>query len=296
MESKSDQPPLICIVGETASGKTALAIDLARQFGGEIIAADSRTLYKGMDIGTAKPTSQEILAVPHHLIDVTTPDKQITAAEYADLAKKAIDDISSRGKVPFLVGGAGLYVDAVLYDFAFLEAPDLKLRERLQSMTVEQLQSELLEQGIPLPENERNPRHLMRKIETKGEPASQQESRPNTLIIAIDVDREVLRERVTRRTDQMLEQGLAQEASSLFDHYGADCPALQTIGYREFLPYIAGTATISDVRGAIIQGTMGLAKRQRTWFRRNKSIHHICKKEESVDLVTTFLNKESIGL
>jgi tRNA dimethylallyltransferase len=296
MESKSDNSPLICIVGETASGKTALAIELALQFNGEIIAADSRTLYKGMDIGTAKPTSSELSAVQHHLIDITTPDKPITAAQYAELAKEAIAGVATRGHVPFLVGGTGLYIDAVLYDFAFLHPPDLSLRERLQAMSVEELQSELIAKGIALPENERNPRHLMRKLETDGKVTSQRKLRSNTLIIAIDVDRNVLLDRVKRRTDRMLEQGLVEEASSLFDLYGTDCSVLQTIGYQEFLPYIAGQSSINDVRQAIIQGTMRLAKRQRTWFKRNKSIHYICKKEESVDLVTTFLNKESIGL
>jgi tRNA dimethylallyltransferase len=296
MESKSDNPPLICIVGETASGKTALAIELALQFNGEIIAADSRTLYKGMDIGTAKPTSSELSAVPHHLVDITTPDKPITAAQYAERAKEAIAGVATRGHVPFLVGGTGLYIDAVLYDFAFLHPPDPNLRERLQAMSVEELQSELIAKGIALPENERNPRHLMRKLETDGKATSQRKLRPNTLIIAIDVDRDILLDRVTRRTDRMLEQGLAKEASSLFDLYGTDCSVLQTIGYQEFLPYIAGQSSIDDVRQAIVRGTMRLAKRQRTWFKRNKSIQYICKKEESVDLVTTFLNKEPVGL
>ena len=295
MESKPDQPPLIAIVGETASGKTALAIDLAKQFNGEIIAADSRTVYKGMDIGTAKPVAEEQLAVRHHLIDIATPDKPISVADYAALAKEAIREIANRGKLPFLVGGTGLYVDATLYDFKFLAPPHPDLRRRLQDMTVDELQQELIRKGIPLPKNRRNPRHLMRQIETNGEVPARGPLRENTLLIALELDREELLLRVTQRTKSMLKAGLADEASSLFAHYGAECKALQTIGYQEFLSYFAGKATLADVEQAIVQGTMRLAKRQRTWFRRNKSIHHICKKEEAVDLVTTFLNKVSIA-
>lgn len=295
MESKSDQPPLIVVAGETASGKTALAIELAKQFNGEIIAADSRTIYKGMDIGTAKPTESERAAVPHHLLDITEPDRPLTVAEYTKLANQAIREIASRGKIPFLVGGAGLYIDAVIYGFTFLNAPDPQLRSRLQELSVEELQAELAERGIPLPANEKNPRHLMRQLETQGHPATRSDLRQNTLVLGMEVDREELRQRVTQRTDRMLEQGLAGEASTLFDQYGEECLALQTIGYQEFLPYFAGDASIESVRQAIIQNTMRYAKRQRTWFRRNKSMHPICKKEDSVDLVTTLLNKVPIA-
>lgn len=295
MEARSDQPPLICIVGETASGKTDLALELAGRFNGEIIAADSRTIYRGMDIGTAKPTIEERARTPHHLIDIVEPDWPITAAQYATLANQAISDAASRGKNPFLVGGSGLYIDAVVYGFDFMPPPDPALRARLQAMTIPELQAELASRDIPLPTNSNNPRHLMRKIETHGTKPRQHNLRSNTLLLALQIDRSELLARVIKRTESMLSAGLVQEASSLFDQYGKDCNALLTIGYRECLPYLQGKMGYEQLRQEIIRNTMRYAKRQRTWFRRNGNIQYICKTDEAVDLVTTFLNKESIA-
>lgn len=295
MEPESNQPPLICIVGETASGKTALAIELARRFGGEIIAADSRTIYKGMDIGTAKPTADEQRAVRHHLLDITTPDRPLTVAEYKALAEQKITEISSRGKVPFLVGGTGLYVDSVLFDYSFSGKADEAVRARLQRLSVEELQDELTKRGIALPANARNPRHLIRALETGGSPASKHELRKHTLVLGVEVDRQTLKARVAKRTDEMIAAGLAREVARLVEIYGAECQPLQTIGYQELIPYLAGTVDLGLVREAIINHTMQYAKRQRTWFRRNNSIHYIRSKEESVELVTTLLNKVPIA-
>lgn len=291
MESKPNPAPLIVIVGETGSGKTALAIELAKQFNGEIIAADSRTVYKGMDIGTAKATMEEQQGVPHYLIDVVDPDQEFTAADFKRLANQKILEIAAGGKLPIMVGGTGLYVDAVIYDYQFNNPPDAALRARLQQMTIDELQAEITQKGYVFPANERNPRHLMRVIETGGATAAKSDLRKNTLIISTSVDREVLRARMAQRVQQMLDLGYVDELKGLAEKYGWDAPGMQSPGYKVFRKYLGGETTLDEAKQALIHEHLQLAKRQRTWFRRNKSIHFIRKKEEAVELVTTFLNK-----
>jgi tRNA dimethylallyltransferase len=290
MESESIKPPLIVIVGQTASGKTALSLELAQQFRGEIIAADSRTIYKDMDTSTAKPTPAEQQLVKHHLLDIVTPDQPFSAAEFKRLANEAIGDISKRGKLAFMVGGSGLYVDAVLYDFAFEDKPDAALRSELAKLSIEELQQQLFEQGIPLPSNSRNPRHLIRAIETRGRTGSRSALRPNTLVLGLDVDAEVIRSNITRRVDVMIKQGLLTEIQRVATQYGWDAPGLQAPGFKAFRAYFDSDISLKEASERFTKNDMQLAKRQRTWFKRNKDIHWICKKEEAVDSITTFLN------
>ncbi|HEU4914104.1 MAG TPA: tRNA (adenosine(37)-N6)-dimethylallyltransferase MiaA [Candidatus Saccharimonadales bacterium] len=291
MESKPDPTPLIVIVGETASGKTALSIELAKLCKGEIIAADSRTIYRGLTIGTAKPTPQEMDGVPHHLLDVVSPDQYFSAADFKRLANEAIHEIFSRGRVPFIVGGTGLYVDSVIYDFTFRQPGNPGIREQLEGLSVEALQQILIKKGIDLPENARNPRHLIRRIETGGEEHARRPLRANTLILGLSIERDVLRERLEKRVQLMLGQGLVQEVKALAERYGWDAPGMQSPGYRTFRKYLEGECTLEDTCTLLVREHMHLAKRQRTWFKRNKDIHYISKKEEAVDLVTSFLNK-----
>lgn len=291
MESKSDHTPLIALVGETASGKTALAIELAKRFNGEIICADSRTVYRGMDIGTAKPTVAERDGVRHHLLDVVNPDDSFSVADFQELAKKAVKDIASRGHVPLLVGGTGLYVDAVLYDFTFRQAPDPQERERLQSMTVQELQTEIIERGLAMPENNQNPRHLARTIETDGVQPSHKILRQNTLVMGLSIDREVLRAKLIKRVDAMCEAGFIDEVRNMFAKYTSAIPALQAPGYKAFKAYLDGDSSLEEAKVLFVRNDYQLAKRQRTWFKRNKSIHWVTEQAEAVDLVTTFLNK-----
>jgi tRNA dimethylallyltransferase len=284
--------PLVVIVGETASGKSALALEIAEQFKGEIIAADSRTVYKGMDIGTAKPTREDQALIPHHLLDITTPDKPITVADFKKLANKAIDDISARGKLPILVGGTGLYIDAVIFDFQFNGvATDTALREQLSGLSVTELQNQLRGHGISLPENERNPRHLQRALETKGQRATRKPLRKNTLIIGLQPDREALQERISQRVDAMVEAGLVAEVGRLGKQYGWGTEVLRIPAYRTFREYVQKTISVQEAKEQCIKYDLALAKRQRTWFRRNESIHWLQEQSEAVDLITTFLNK-----
>lgn len=293
MESDSDNTPLAVLVGETASGKTALAIKLAKQFNGEIICADSRTIYRGMDIGTAKPTMHERDGVPHHLLDVVDPDQPFTVADFKRLALAAIDDISSRGRVPFLVGGTGLYIDAVIYDFDFSNPPDPIERARLQKMSVPELQQEIEQKGYSLPNNSQNPRHLMRVIETEGGVAQveNQELRPNTLLIGLIIDRDELKTKLRKRVQKMMADGLVQETKTLLQKYGADVQPLQSTGYKAIRRYLSGELSLDQAEADFVRNDNQLAKRQRTWFKRNKSIHWLSKQEEIADLITTFLNK-----
>jgi len=291
MEPGSDNPPLVVIVGETASGKSALALKLAQRFGGEIIAADSRTLYKGMNIGTAKPSKEDIALVPHHLINVAAPDRLISAAEFKLLAQTAIIDIAGRQKIPFLVGGTGLYIDAVLFDFSFGPKGEAAVRHRWQQLSVDALQAELKARDIALPANARNPRHLIRQLETGGRLRQDRQLRKNTLIIGLSIEKEELSQRITDRIEAMFERGLAQEVQELSHKYAWDYAPMRTIGYQEFEVFDSSAGSTDNLKALIKQHTLQYAKRQRTWFKRNKSIHWVNSEKKAVDLITTFLNK-----
>ncbi len=264
--------PLVVIVGETGSGKTALAIELARRFDGEIISADSRTIYKGMDIGTAKPTMAERAGVPHHGFDIVGPDGRFTAYDFQQLAYKMIDKISARGRLPIIVGGTGLYIDAVLYDFAFRPQASAEQRAALAALSVKQLQQAVVDQGLELPQNAQNPRHLTRLLEA-GAPPQQIKTIPDhTLILGLWTPREQLRQRIERRVDTMVAAGLIDEVRALRARYG-DIEALRAPGYNAFSAYIDGAIDLDEAKRQFVRSDMHLAKRQRTWFRREPSIH-----------------------
>lgn len=292
MVATSTVVPLIVVVGETASGKSALALDLAERFDGEIICADSWTVRREVNIGTAKPTKEEQDRVPHHLLDVVEPCADFTAAVFQDLAKKTIEDISSRGKLPIMVGGTGLYVDSVLFDFSFLPEPPKALREELDQLTREELLDRIEQKRLDITGiDTRNKRRLMRVLETEGARPTKGTFRPNTLLLGLRLSRKVLQARINARVDQQIKGGLEREVERLAQTYGWECEALKGIGYREWYEYFLGTQTLEETKERIIKSTMDLAKRQRTWFKRNKSIHWIQKQSEAVEIITTFLNK-----
>lgn len=291
MEPQPVNTPLVVIVGETASGKSSLALQLAQRFNGEIIAADSRTVYKGMNIGTAKPTLAERASVRHHLLDITSPNRPISAAQFKQLANHAIQDIRSRNKLPILVGGTGLYINAVVYDYVFAPKSNEVQRSLFEDMSIEDLQQYLLSHKIALPTNYKNKRHLVRQAETGGTPRQILTLPPRTIIIGVSRDREEMRQRIALRVEEMLKTGLEDEVRTLVAKYGWEPRALQTIGYQEFRPYINGEISYPEVEARIVHNTLQYAKRQRTWFKRNKDIHWICNTEEAIALVTTLLNK-----
>lgn len=251
--------PLIAVVGPTASGKTALAIELAKMFDGEIICADSRTVYKGLDIGTAKPTLAERRAIKHHLLDVVEPDEKFTVADFKKLATEAVRKITDQQRLPILTGGSGLYVDSFLFDYQF---------SRIDSER-----------------NPQNPRHLAEHV-----PQRKSKLRENTCIIGLQVPRDDLRHRISSRVEQMVASGLVEEVDRLKRKY-SHSKALDAPGYKAIANYLEGHISLDEAKALFIRNDMNLAKRQITWFKRNKSIHWVNNREEAVEIATTFLNK-----
>ena len=286
----TNNPPLVVIAGPTASGKSALALKLAERFGGEIVAADSRTIYRGMDIGTAKPTPEDQRAIPHHLLDMAAPDELITVADFQKMALSAINQIGRGRRLAIMVGGNGLYVDAVIYGFQFRKRQSIYEREWLEEAPIEELQQELAERGIDLPANVKNRRHLIGALEIGGVVKDERRLRPNTLVLGIDISKDELDARITSRVAGMFAQGLEVEVRGLVSRYGWTGQLPETIGYAEFRHYLSGELSHEQLIQDIALHTRQYAKRQKTWFKRNSDIHWISNPEEAVDLVTTFLN------
>ncbi len=286
--------PLVVVVGETASGKSALALDIAGRFNGEIIGADSWTVYKEFDIGTAKPSEAETAEIPHHLFDIADPLKGFNAAQFKRLANNAITDIHSRGRIPILVGGTGLYIDSVIYDFEFMEPGDPNERMRLNALSLDELLAAAEAAGVSLAGVDiNNKRRIVRALETNGQEPSSRELRENTILLGIQTERETLRANVIKRVDTMLELGLEREVKTLSGVYGWDIEPMKGIGYREWQDYFLGTQTLAQTRERIISSTMKLAKKQRTWFKRNNSIHWLANRDDYVAILTTLMNKKS---
>jgi tRNA dimethylallyltransferase len=268
--SQRETPPLIVITGPTASGKTGLALKLAERWGGEIICADSRTVYKHMDIGTAKPTTKEQSRVPHWLLDVVEPGQRFTAADFQRLAFAAIDDIRARGKIPFLVGGSGLYVDSVVLRFSFGPDADAAVRRELESKTVEELQSLLKKQHIALPENLRNKRYLIRSYE-KNNNSTSDDANPDihTHVVALTNDKQDLAQRIERRVKGFFDAGIVKETQHILDTYGADGEAFTGNIYPIVKDVIEGRLTQGEAETLCAARDRQLAKRQITWLKRH---------------------------
>ncbi len=281
--------PLIVIIGETASGKSALAIELAGRFNGEIICADSRTVYKGMDIGTAKPSSAEQGRVPHHLLDVVEPNQAYSVVDFQKQAEAAIEVIYKRGKLPIIVGGTGLYVDSLLFNFSFRDKADPELRAELEALPTEDLQKWIEEQGIEMPLNHLNRRHLVRAIETAGQPPKRQKLRANTLVLGLQLPKEDLEARIKKRVSKMVIAGLEAEVKALMEVYGWESEAMKAISYREWQSYFQGQNSLEETIQEIIIDTKRYAKRQRTWFRRHPFIQWLSTPDDAVKITEQFL-------
>ena len=291
MASEPNNSPLVVIVGETASGKSALALALAVQFNGEIVCADSWTVYEGFDIGTAKPSPAERELIRHHLLDVADPTKGFSAVEFQKLATRAINDIVSRGKLPIMVGGTGLYIDSVIYNYSFLPPSSPQLRAELNQLSLQALQDRVSKLGLDAEGIDmRNKRRIIRLIENNGVRPTKHALRPHTLLLGISVPPEMLQYRIEKRTEAMLQAGLEQEVAHLAESYGWEAEPMKGIGYREWQKYFTGEQDLQMTQQQIIRSSIELAKRQRTWFKRNKSIHWVSEQIEAVELVTTFLN------
>ena len=278
---------VIVICGPTASGKTALSIELAKQINGEIVSADSMQIYKDMDIGTAKPTQEEKQGIKHYLIDFVSPDERYSVADYKQDAKKAIREILKKGKVPIIVGGTGLYVDSLIYEIEYPNIEfDEKYREKLEKEVEENGLEELYEKAKEI-DNEaiqkiskNDKKRILRILEIyhatgKNKTEQEKESRKKKVefdykVFALKWDREMLYERINKRVDIMLEQGLIEEVKSIYEKYNKFPTAMQGLGYKEVVEYLENKTTKEEMIEKIKQETRRYAKRQMTWFRKNK--------------------------
>ena len=301
---KSDKNnKLIVVLGPTAAGKTSLAIKLAQKFNGEIVSADSRQIYKGMDIGTAKAvpakqtrnkntkqTQNIIQGIPHYLIDIIEPNKEFNAAVYKKMAIKAIRDIQQRGKLPFLVGGTGLYIKAVVDNLSFLKIP---AQEKL-ARELFKIYQKFDPKGAKLIDK-KNKRRLVRAIEVckvTGKPFWEQRKRGEPLFdilqIGIKLPQEKLQERINKRVEEMLKLGLEKEVKNLVKKYGLKIPPMQTIGYQEWQNFFQNKASKKEVSEKIKLRTIQFAKRQITWFKKDKRIKWIKNYREAEQLIKKF--------
>ncbi|NQV12969.1 MAG: tRNA (adenosine(37)-N6)-dimethylallyltransferase MiaA [Parcubacteria group bacterium] len=288
-------PQLIVILGPTASGKTGLSLSLAQNFNGQIISADSRQIYRGMDIGTDKTTDSDI---PHHLIDIANPDEEFTLSDYQQAAFKIIE--SEPTKLNFLVGGTGLYISAIVDNLQIPAVkPDEKLRSKLQKMSSKKLLAELkkLDPVSAQKIDPQNKRRLIRAIEVcqvTGQPFSEQttkgEPRVEALQIGLDVPREKLYTRINQRVDEMITAGLVDEVKNLLAKgYSKDLPAFSGIGYKEIISYLEKEISLDEATELIKRNTRRYAKKQLTWFRRDKNIRWVKNYQEAEKLVENFL-------
>ena len=277
---------VIAVVGATASGKTSYAIELAKKINGEIISADSRLVYKGMDIGTAKPTIDEMQEIPHYMIDVVEPEYNYSVGLYVKEAKKYITDIISRGKVPIVVGGTGLYFRVLLENYDLPDVkPDYELRKELSSYSYEKLLEMLtkLDEKAANSVEKNDKKKLIRYIEIiklAGKPLDLvrgvKEKEFNVEWVGLNFPREILYDRINKRVDLMIEQGLIDETKKLLQKHGRISNITDTIGYREVLSYLDGELSLDEAKDKLKQNTRNYAKRQLTWFRKNEQINWNC--------------------
>ena len=276
MATTSKRPALVAIVGPTASGKSDLAMKVAKKFNGEIICADSRTIYKGMDIGTAKPSRKEQTAVPHWGLDLVEPGQRFSAAQFKKYAEEILKDIQNRGKLPILVGGTGLYIDSIIFDFSFIPRPGLgkgKGKE-LEKMNIGQLQDMIRKLGYPMPKNFQNRRHLINTIERKGKTGSKRGHLPeNILLIGLLPSDGVIKQRISKRAEEIFSSGVLDETKKLVGKYGEE-KLLKTAGivYRLCLAVLKDEMSESSAIEKFKILDWQYARRQKTWFKRNRAI------------------------
>ena len=274
---------LILVVGATASGKSQIGVNLAKKYNGEIISCDSMQVYRDMNIGTAKITSEEMQSIPHYMIDIVNADAQFSVGEYASMADKAINDIISRGKVPIIVGGTGLYVDGILYPMTFGGDKNIEIRAELESQFAlygKEYMHSMLAEIDPIDAQKIHPNNVKRVLraleiyKTTGTCKSNLQEKNKDLkyevcMIALDVDRNVLYQRIDTRVDKMFEIGLLNEVKQLLSNgVGFENQSMQAIGYKEFKDYFNATKTLEETVEIIKQNSRNYAKRQLTWFKK----------------------------
>ena len=282
------KPKVIVIVGPTASGKTALSIELAKRIDGEIVSCDSMQIYKDMDIGSAKPTLEEMQGIKHYMINIVKPDERFSVAEYKKQAENAIEEILSKGKTPIVIGGTGLYADSLIYSIEYPEIEfDQNYRNKLEEKAnIQEGLIELYNEAKKIDEeaikkiSENDKKRIIRILEIfhstgKTKTQLEMESRKNEIkydyrVFAIDMNREILYDRINKRVDIMIKNGLIQEVENLLNKYKRFPTAMQGLGYKEVVEFLDGKLTKEEMIKKIKQETRRYAKRQLTWFRKNK--------------------------
>ena len=289
---------IICIAGPTASGKTALAVELAKELGGEVVSCDSMQVYRRMDIGTAKPTQDEMQGIPHHMLDVAEPNEDFSVSRYCEMAAPIVDDILARGKTAIIAGGTGLYMDSLIKGNAFAPFPSTGMREKLEA----QADAEGMEAMLSLlnsidPEaaarlHLKDRKRIIRALEVyyeTGETITEHNRKTQAIAprytplwLGLDFeDRADLYSRIDRRVDMMLEEGLIEEIKALLaSGIPAKCTAMQAIGYKEFVDALDGKISVSEAADLVRQSSRRYAKRQLTWFRRNPNIHWLIRRPD----------------
>ena len=289
---------IICVAGPTASGKTALAVELAKEYNGEVISCDSMQIYKRMDIGTAKPTGEEMQGIPHHMLSVCEPDEDFSVSRYCEMATPILDDILARGKTAIIAGGTGLYMDALIRGNAFAPCPSTGCRERLEATADEKGMDFMLEwlrsidpeaaAKLHLADRKRIIRALEVYQET-GETITAHNRKTQAIPpryqavwLGLDfADRAELYRRIDLRVGLMLQAGLVDEIRRLLDSgIGAKCTAMQAIGYKEFVAALSGSCTIEEAADQVRQSSRHYAKRQLTWFRRNPAVNWLIRSDD----------------
>lgn len=289
---------IIVIVGPTAVGKTALSIDLAKRFNGEIISGDSQQVYRKLDIGTAKVSPDEQEGIPHYLIDVREVTESYSAFDFVKEAEAAVEMIVAKGKLPIIAGGTGLYIQSLLEGYHLGGSASyeeiLAYRAELDNLADEELFGKIAELGMEIPQINR--RRAMRALEIAhlGNELENKQPDYEALLICLDDDREVLYERINQRVDLMLKAGLLEEAKWLYDNY-PHVQASKGIGYKELFPYFAGELTLEEAINKLKQNTRRFAKRQLTWFRNrmNATFYQVSEpnvKERIMQDIEEFLN------
>ena len=278
------KPKVIAVVGPTASGKTSYAVSLAHKVNGEVVSADSRLVYKGFDIGTAKPSLEECEGVPHHMIDIVEPEIDYSAGLYSQDAKKAVMNILSRGKTPIVVGGTGLYFRLLLENYDVPEVPpDYELREKLSAHTYEELRR-MLEKLDPRRASEielNDKKKIIRALEMAEhleKPLSEYKKELEFEVewIGLNFPREELYERINVRVEMMVKAGLVEETENLLKQHGRIKNLTCTIGYQEMIAYLDNQMTLDEAKDKLKQNSRNYAKRQLTWFRKNPLIKWNC--------------------
>ena len=302
---------VIVICGPTASGKTALSIELAKQINGEIVSCDSMQIYKDMNIGTAKPTTEEMQGIKHYLIGYVSPEERYSVADYKKDAKKAIKEIIEKDKMPIIVGGTGLYIDSLIYEIEYQDIKfDEKYREKLEEEVNQKGLEELYKRAKEIDEKEiekispNDKKRILRILEiyhATGKNKTQQEieSRKKEVeydykVYALNWDREKLYERINKRVDLMIEQGLINEVKEILKKYNNFPTAMQGLGYKEVVDYLNGVLTKEEMIEKIKMETRRYAKRQLTWFRKNKQTIWLNAEDKIQDNINIILNNTFI--